>query len=70
MFYYDVFQFPWMRYRINSPTGGNEFSAQFERNPNRNLQYYFRYQFEDKMLNLTDADVAILEVTNRQKAQF
>lgn len=66
-FYYDLFKFPWLRYRINSPSWGNEFSIQYERNPSRYFQYYFRYQFEEKMLNLTDSDIPILEVSTKRR---
>lgn len=66
-FYYDIFKFPWLRYRINSPSYGNEFSMQYERRPSRYFSYYIRYQFEDKFLNLTDDIATITEITNKKR---
>lgn len=66
-FYYDIFKFPWLRYRVNSPSYGNEFSMQYERRPSRHFSYYFRYQFEEKSLNLTDDDITITDVTRKRR---
>jgi hypothetical protein len=66
-FYYDIFKFPWLKFRVNGPSAGNEFSLQYERNPNRSLQYYVRYQYEDKLLNYTDAEASLVELTHRSR---
>jgi len=71
-FYYDMFKFPWLKYRINTPSNGNEFSIQYERNHSRKLNYYARYMFEEKMLNSNNAEISITEVTakKRQNLRF
>ncbi len=66
-FYYDIFKFPWLRYRVNSPSFGNEFSLQYERRPSRHFNYYIRYRFENKKLNLTDDKIVITDVTNKKR---
>ncbi len=66
-FYYDIFRFPWLRYRVNSPSRGNEFSMQYERRPSRHFSYYFRYQFEDKAINLTDDTAPITFVSSKKR---
>lgn len=66
-FYYDIFKFPWIRYRVNAPSYGNEFSMQYERNSSRNFRYYIRYKFEDKFLNLTDDAATISQITSKKK---
>jgi len=70
--YYDMFKFPWLKFRINIPSNGNEFSVQYERNHNRHLSYYVRYMFEEKMLNFNDDVKSIIEVTakKRQNIRF
>lgn len=61
--YYDLFKFPWLKYRLNAPSFGNEFSAQYMRNVNRKLNFYIRYKYEEKMLNYSD-DVSSLQSVN------
>jgi len=70
--YYDMFKFPWLKFRINTPSHGNEFSIQYERNHNRHLSYYVRYMFEEKLLNFNDDEKSITEVTakKRQNIRF
>lgn len=66
-FYYDIFKFPWLRYRVNSPSWGNEFSLQYERSPRSNLMYYFRYQYEERMLNAQVLDDVQPIVASRKR---
>jgi len=65
--YYDMFKFPWLKFRINAPSHGNEFSFQYERNHNRHLSYYMRYMYEEKMLNFNDDEVSITTITPKKR---
>ncbi len=65
--YYDMFKFPWLKFRINTPSHGNEFSIQYERNHNRHLSYYVRYMYEEKMLNFNNDEISITEVTTKKR---
>jgi len=49
--YYDLFQFPWLRYSANSPTNGHEYFSQLEFTPNNAVSVYFRYKQENKPEN-------------------
>lgn len=49
--YYDLFKFPWLRFRIDSPSEGNELSLQWKQELNRSAYFSFRYKDEQKMLN-------------------
>jgi len=49
--YYDIFSFPWLRYRVNSPSQGNEFLAQFNYEVSRYFNFYILLKSETKMLN-------------------
>jgi hypothetical protein len=40
---YDQFRFPWLKYRIDAPSGGSDLSCQIQYSPSRNTQLIFRY---------------------------
>jgi hypothetical protein len=66
-FYYDLFKFPWLRYRVNRPSQGHEFSLQYTRNPSSKLSYYARYQFEEKYINQSNTTEALQPVNLQHK---
>ena len=49
--YADFFTFPWIRYRIDQPSTGNEYMGQLNFFPSRDLEIYFRYRTEQKAQN-------------------
>lgn len=49
--YCDLFEFPWMKYRIDAPSQGQEYLAQLTYNRNKKSAYYIRYKKEDKFIN-------------------
>ncbi len=52
--YIDLYQFPWLKFRINSPmTYGADFLSQLDYTPNRNVQMYLRFKREIKEQNIT-----------------
>ncbi len=51
--FYDLFSFPWLRFRTSSPSKGNEYLAQLEFKPKRGVLIYGRYRFENKVENVT-----------------
>lgn len=66
--YYDLFQFPWLRYRTDAPSNGKEFLAQLEFKPNRAFTAYARYRIEDKYENTTIEEQATtaIDLISRQ----
>ena len=40
---YDQFRFPWLKYRVDAPSMGSDFSSQATYQPSRNTQVVFRY---------------------------
>ncbi len=68
--YYDLFKFPWLKYRVNAPSYGSEFSGQFMRQENRKLSYYVRFKYEEKMLNNSSDDDALLDVATLYKSNL
>lgn len=58
--YYDIFSFPWLRYRVNSPSTGNEFLLQYENDLTRHFRFYLKLKSETKMLNYNDSEKALV----------
>jgi len=65
--YYDMYSFPWLRYRVNAPSNGDEFSLLYENRLNRHFNFNIRYRNENKMLNETAEDVSIRAITSTLK---
>lgn len=53
--YGDYFKFPWLKYRIDSPSGGYEILSQLTFTPKKTLKALIRYKREQKQQN-PDAD--------------
>lgn len=68
--YFDVFRFPWLRYRLDQPGEGSEFLVQVAYKPSRNVEVYGRFKSEKKSLNKSGAEVSFHEVTSTIKRQF
>lgn len=48
---YDKFYFPWLRYGVDAPSGGYEFSGLLTYNPNRKTELYVRCRISEKSSN-------------------
>lgn len=55
--YADIFQFPWLRYRVNAPSRGYDYLVQLYYQPNKNLELYLRYKNKNKPVDGTDNGV-------------
>ncbi|HEY4797603.1 MAG TPA: helix-hairpin-helix domain-containing protein [Bacteroidia bacterium] len=49
--YYDHFSFPWLKYRVNAPSDGNDALTQLEYVPNKKFETYIRFQQKNKFSN-------------------
>ncbi len=49
--YADVFHFPWLKYRVDAPSYGNEYLVQFTYTPGKSVEWYARYRSETKDFN-------------------
>ncbi|MBU6157641.1 MAG: hypothetical protein KGP35_01300 [Bacteroidetes bacterium] len=49
--YYDFYQFPWLRYRVDAPSDGTDKMIQISRTVRRKINYSFRYRDEQKWIN-------------------
>ncbi|GGK57960.1 ComEA family DNA-binding protein [Rufibacter glacialis] len=51
--YYDRFAFPWLRYRVDAPSTGEEYLLRLQFMPSKTTLLYGQYQFERKARNET-----------------
>nr|WP_255710128.1 helix-hairpin-helix domain-containing protein [Pontibacter harenae] len=57
--YYDRFRFPWLRYRIDAPSYGDEYLVRLLFKPNRQTTLYAQFRTESKGLNAPENTTAI-----------
>jgi len=51
--YTDVFVFPWLRYRVHTPSTGEEYFIKIEYKPNKKTSMYFQHRHEQKVWDVT-----------------
>jgi hypothetical protein len=61
--YFDSWKNPWLRFRTDAPSFGNESLIRVEYYKKRKYLFYVQYKNENKSLNITD-DIAIRNVEN------
>jgi hypothetical protein len=49
--YYDVFSFPWLRYRVDAPSSGHDYQLRINYKPNKKFSTYLAYRGESKERN-------------------
>lgn len=65
--YYDLYEFPWLKYRVGSPSSGHDYLSQVEYNPNKEVSIYFRFKQEQKPENSNDEKIKTpIEVVKKQ----
>ncbi|WP_242916305.1 hypothetical protein [Pontibacter liquoris] len=52
--YYDRFRFPWLRYRVDAPSGGYEYLLRLSVKPNKQTMLYGQFRTESKGLNMAN----------------
>jgi hypothetical protein len=54
----DVFSFPWLRYRVHSPSFGYDYLVQLTHRPNRKTEIFFRFRHKNKPVNNGESPIA------------
>lgn len=49
--YSDFYRFPWLKFRVDAPSGGSEYFVQVNYLPNKAVELYSRYRAEKKYIN-------------------
>lgn len=62
--YVDFFQSDWLKYQTNAPSKGYELLTQLTYKPNKVLEIYGRYRFQQRQKNSRDTDGTITEIEN------
>jgi Helix-hairpin-helix motif len=57
--YYDAFRFPWLKYRIDAPSTGDDYQIRADFKPSKILRYYILFHHEQKQKNTSQPDVNI-----------
>lgn len=52
--YYDRFVFPWLRYQVDAPSHGTDYSVQVNFTPNKKFDMYMRVRQRDKFRNTAE----------------
>jgi len=65
--YYDSFVFPWLRYRTDAPSFGDEWLAQLNYKPTRKIELYLRLRKENKQENTTEEVVGMDNLVDRKR---
>ena len=68
--YLDNFAFPWIKYRVDAPSGGNEYLIRLENSSMDKLFYYFRYRQKNKQINKPVQEEHLKEIINTRKNYF
>ena len=54
--YADFYRFPWLKYRVDAPSAGRDYSVQLTYQPRKGLEVAFRHRNEQKSLNVLGPD--------------
>lgn len=68
--YYDLFQFPWLKYRTDSPSEGSESLARLTWQPSKILVIYGQVRYLNKQRNFTEEKKPFYFPENYQKSNY
>ncbi len=68
--YADFYKFPWLRYRVNAPSGGADYLVQFNYKPNKQIEIYSRYHAETKAINANPNQLTLSPVVQQPKKNW
>ena len=62
--YVDVFRTQWVKFNVNSPSSGKDYSIQLDYTPAGKLSYNLRYKFESKSKNSPDETTGVSHISS------
>ncbi|MGN6533128.1 MAG: ComEA family DNA-binding protein [Ginsengibacter sp.] len=65
--YADFYHFPWLKYRVDAPTSGNDYMLQFTYQPNKQFQLRSRFRYQKKPINFNTDESYLNPVVGRPK---
>jgi len=66
----DYFQFPWLKFGINSPSSGTDGLIQLAYKPNSRIQMNLRYKYKEKYQNQIQEDARKTEVNPYEQSRW
>lgn len=60
--YFDLFEFPWLKYQVDKPSHGHEFLIQPTYRPNKKLEIYARFRQQLRQKNSRNTDGTVTEI--------
>ena len=63
----DFYHFPWLKYRTDAPTSGNDYMIQFTYQPNKQVGLISRFQYQNKPINYNPDEQYLNPVVGRPK---
>lgn len=66
----DNFSFPWLKYRVNAPSGGFDYLVQAQYKPSKTFEMYARYRNKTKPINNSDVTSGIYYLENTEKENY
>ena len=67
--YADLYNFPWLKFRVDAPSSGNDYLLQVTYKPKKEIELYTRYHAERKGLNFNN-DIALNAIVNKPKQNW
>ena len=64
--YADFYRFPWLKYRVNSPSSGSEYLLQVDYSAGKKTEMFIRMRYESDPIN-EDTDVQPMPAVNSRK---
>ncbi len=68
--YADLYNFPWLKYRIDAPTAGNDYLIQATYKPNKQMEIYSRFKSEKKAINYNPDELTLNPVIVKPKQNW
>lgn len=68
--YADIFRFPWLKYGIDAPSGGQEYNVQVDYNRDQLFSFYIRYRYKQADKNRTQKEQSAVSVLPYQRQQL
>jgi hypothetical protein len=68
--YADLYHFPWLRFRVDAPSQGNDYLIQLTYKPNKQVEVYTRYHSERKAINDNPLDLTLNPVIIKPKQNW
>jgi hypothetical protein len=65
--YSDFYHFPWLKYRVDAATSGNDYMLQFTCQPNKQARFSSRFRYEKKPINFNPDNSYLNPVVGRPK---